>query len=86
MVVTDPPPGGGSAIAGKLESGLTRPPGINQPSSQTSALNNKVSDQSTATPIVMGGSFGDKKEMRSFAQILAEKKQKRNIFEIKIRK
>ena len=78
MVVTDQPPGGGPATVGKLESGPTRPPGISHPSSQTSASNNKVSDQFTVTSIVMGGNSGDKKEMKSFAQILEEEKQKSN--------
>ena len=85
MVVTDPPPGGGSASDREVVGGLTRPPGISHSSSETTALND-VSDQSTVTPIVMGDSSGDKKEMRSFAQILADEKQKRNILEIKIRK
>ena len=44
------------------------------------------SDQLTVTPKGLGGRPGDLKEMRSFAQILADEKSKRNILEIKLRK
>jgi hypothetical protein len=44
------------------------------------------SAQVTVTPNEMGDRIGDSKQIRSFAQILADEKEKRNILEIKIRK
>ena len=76
-----------SVKSGGSEGEMTQPPGKppNLDLSTTPVLKN-VSDQSSATSIGMGGRIGDKKEMRTFAQILADEKQKRNILEIKLRK
>ena len=38
------------------------------------------------TPIGLGDRAGDSREMRTFAQILADEKENRNILEIKLRK
>ena len=75
-----------STKSGGLEGEMTQPPGGGKPPYPDPSVLKNVSDQSSATSIGMGGRIGDKKEMRTFAQILADEKQKRNILEIKLRK